>query len=119
MAIQYTITVPRIAGLSASAGRTGPVAVEGTVRPAPHSALPIFGDCLVLGLPWRKPESGGSRPISRLSRDAWPYVVWAVVRDEQRRDVQLSSVKLTRCLLGHVMSSTGERKFAAEKNCCA
>jgi hypothetical protein len=87
LAVQHAIAVTRVAGLSASAGRTSPVAIEGTVRPAPDTALPIFGDCLVLGVARRKLESGGIRSVSRLSRDAWPNVVWTVVRDEQRCDV--------------------------------
>ena len=99
LAIQYAVAVTRVTGLSAPAGGTGPVAVEGTIRPGPDTALPIFGDCLVLGLSRRKFETGGIRSVSRLSRDAWPDVVWAVVCDEQRCNVQLSSIEFTRRLL--------------------
>lgn len=99
LAIQHAVAVARVTGLSASAGGTGPVAIEGTIRSGPDTPLPIFGDCLVLGVARRKLESGGIRSVSRLSRDAWPNVVRAIVRDEQRCNVQLSSIEFTRRLL--------------------
>lgn len=108
-AVQYAVAVSRVAGLPTSAGRAGPVAVESAVRPAPNSALPVLRNSLILGLPRRKLETGGLRSVSRLCRDSWPYIVWAVVRDKQWCNVQLSSVEFARRRFRHMVSSTRER----------